>query len=88
LAQSFHSFSCKILIDPNSIFDFEGPSWNGKREPEAKTFHIFYSVRTDNLNMMSIVAATAKTPLLSLFFKYGGHQTIQDKKCCAGNRYL
>jgi hypothetical protein len=44
----FHSFSYKILIDPNSIFDFDGPSWNGKREPDAKTFHIFYSVRTDS----------------------------------------
>jgi hypothetical protein len=31
--------------------------------------------------MTSIVAATAKTPLLFLFFKYGGLQTIQDKKC-------
>jgi hypothetical protein len=31
--------------------------------------------------MISIVAATAKTLLLFLFFKYGGHQMIQDKKC-------
>jgi hypothetical protein len=38
---SFSFFLYKTLIDHYSIFDFDGPSWNGKREPDAKTFQIW-----------------------------------------------